>query len=114
MRASSQPVLLDFYADWCVACKEFESLTLSDPAVRRQLSGYKLLRADVTANSAADKALLRQYSLFGPPALLFMKPDGHEVESHRVIGFQDAARFALHLSSLASQFGPKGAATAQN
>jgi thiol:disulfide interchange protein DsbD len=108
VRASSQPVLLDFYADWCVACKEFESLTLSDPAVRRQLSGYKLLRADVTANSAADKALLRQYSLFGPPALLFMKPDGREVESHRVIGFQDAASFARHLSSLALRLGPSG------
>ena len=97
---SSQPVLLDFYADWCVACKEFEALTLSDPAVRRQLAGFKLLRADVTANSSADKELLRKYALFGPPAILFMKQDGLELASHRVIGFQDAAAFSQHLLSL--------------
>jgi thiol:disulfide interchange protein DsbD len=97
---SSQPVLLDFYADWCVACKEFEALTLSDPAVRRQLAGFKLLRADVTANSSADKELLRKYALFGPPAILFMKQDGLELASHRVIGFQDAAAFTQHLLNL--------------
>ena len=97
---SSQPVLLDFYADWCVACKEFEALTLSDPAVRRQLAGFKLLRADVTAHSSADKELLRKYALFGPPAILFMKQDGLELASHRVIGFQDAAAFTQHLLNL--------------
>ena len=100
--ASSQPVLLDFYADWCVACKEFESLTLKDTGVRRELAAYKLLRIDVTANSAADKAVLRHYSLFGPPALLFMNRSGREIESHRVIGFQDASRFSKHLASLAA------------
>ncbi len=99
---TTQPVLLDFYADWCVACKEFEASTLSDAGVRRQLAGYKLLRADITANSAADKALLRQYVLFGPPALLFMPQGGVELESHRVIGFQDAVSFAGHLASVAS------------
>ena len=99
---TKQPVLLDFYADWCVACKEFEASTLSDAGVRRQLAGYKLLRADITANSAADKALLRKYALFGPPALLFMPQGGVELESHRVIGFQDAASFAEHLASVAS------------
>ncbi len=97
---ANKPVMLDFYADWCVACKEFEALTLTDAAVRQSLAGFKLLRADVTANSAADKALMRKYGLFGPPALLFIKPQGTELESHRVIGFQNAATFTQHLASL--------------
>ena len=73
---------------------------MTDAAVRQSLAGFKLLRADVTANSAADKALMRKYGLFGPPALLFIKPQGTELESHRVIGFQNAATFTQHLASL--------------
>ena len=97
VRSSSQPVMLDFYADWCVACKEFESLTFSDEAVRQRLAGVTLLRVDVTANNAQDKALMRKYGLFGPPALLFFAPAGNERGEARVVGFQDAEAFRQHL-----------------
>jgi thiol:disulfide interchange protein DsbD len=97
VRASSQPVMLDFYADWCVACKEFESLTFSDESVRERLAGVTLLRVDVTANNAQDKALMRKYGLFGPPALLFFAPAGEELGDARVIGFQNAEAFSQHL-----------------
>jgi len=90
-------VMLDFYADWCVACKEFESLTFSDEAVRQRLAGVTLLRVDVTANNARDKALMRKYGLFGPPALLFFAPAGNELGEARVVGFQDAEAFRQHL-----------------
>jgi thiol:disulfide interchange protein DsbD len=97
VRASPQPVMLDFYADWCVSCKEFESLTFSDAEVRKRLAGMTLLRADVTANNAQDKALMRKYKLFGPPALLFFEPSGREMTAARVIGFQNADAFREHL-----------------
>jgi thiol:disulfide interchange protein DsbD len=97
VRASRQPVMLDFYADWCVACKEFESLTFSDEAVRQRLAGVTLLRVDVTANNAQDKALMRKYGLFGPPALLFFAPAGDELGEARVVGFQNAEAFREHL-----------------
>ena len=100
--ASSKPVMLDFYADWCVACKEMEALTFSDEAVRKKLSGMTLLRVDVTANTADDKALMRKYSLFGPPALLFFAPAGGELSQARVIGFQNAKTFGDHLDRMES------------
>jgi thiol:disulfide interchange protein DsbD len=97
VRNSARPVMLDFYADWCVACKEFEKFTFTDEAVRRKMAGLTLLRVDVTANNDDDKALMRKYSLFGPPALLFFAPAGGELAGSRVIGFQDAAQFRAHL-----------------
>ena len=100
VRASTRPVMVDFYADWCVACKEFETLTFSNEAVRQRMAGLTLLRVDVTANSADDKALMRKYSLFGPPALLFFPPAGEELAKARVIGFQNAETFREHLDRL--------------
>ena len=100
--ASTKPVMVDFYADWCVACKEFETLTFSDEAVRQRMANMTLLRVDVTANSADDKALMRRYSLFGPPALLFFPPAGSEISQARVIGFQNAETFRDHLDRLES------------
>jgi thiol:disulfide interchange protein DsbD len=97
VRASTRPVMVDLYADWCVACKEFESLTFTDAAVRERLAGMTLLRVDVTANNAQDKALMRKYGLFGPPALLFFPPGGEERSDARVVGFLDAASFRDHL-----------------
>jgi thiol:disulfide interchange protein DsbD len=97
VRASTKPVMVDLYADWCVACKEFESLTFTDSAVRERLAGMTLLRVDVTANNAQDKALMRRYGLFGPPALLFFPPGGDERSDARVVGFLDAASFREHL-----------------
>ncbi|MGE5863780.1 MAG: protein-disulfide reductase DsbD [Rhizobacter sp.] len=100
VRTSTKPVMVDFYADWCVSCKEFEAFTLTDPAVRAKLAGMNLLRVDVTANSEADKALLKRHQLFGPPAMLFFPPAGGEIPGSRVIGFQSAPRFLEHLARI--------------
>ncbi|HEX3141004.1 MAG TPA: protein-disulfide reductase DsbD [Rhizobacter sp.] len=103
VRNSTRPVMLDFYADWCVSCKEFEKFTFTDEAVRKKMAGMTLLRADVTANNENDKALLRRYTLFGPPAMLFFAPAGGELPGSRVIGFQDAASFGAHLDRIGAQ-----------
>jgi len=94
---AGRPVMLDFYADWCVSCKEMERFTFSDPAVRARLAGALLVKADVTANSPADRELLKRFKLFGPPGIIFFDAQGQELAGVRVIGFQDAPRF---LSSL--------------
>ena len=96
--AASQPVMLDFYADWCVSCKEMERFTFSDPAVQAKLAGFKLLKADVTANNADDKALLARFGLFGPPGILFFDKTGKENKSVRVVGFMPAAEFIQTLN----------------
>jgi thiol:disulfide interchange protein DsbD len=96
--AAGQPVMLDFYADWCVSCKEMERFTFSDPAVQAKLAGFKLLKADVTANNADDKALLARFGLFGPPGILFFDKTGKENKSVRVVGFMPAAEFIQTLS----------------
>ena len=102
VRTATKPVMLDVYADWCVSCKEFEAFTLTDPAVRARLAGLQLLRVDVTANSAADQALLRRHGLFGPPAMLFFPARGAELTQARVIGFQSAPEFLAHLAQVDS------------
>ena len=107
VRASTKPVMLDFYADWCVACKEMEMFTFSNDAVRQRLAGMTLLRVDVTANNADDKALMRKYKLFGPPALLFFQPAGAEIERARIIGFMNADAFRDHLDRLQAIDGVK-------
>ncbi|MGS0756381.1 thioredoxin family protein [Roseateles sp. GG27B] len=99
LASSGRAVMLDFYADWCVSCKEMERYTLSDPAVRQALSGVLLLKADVTANSPADRELLKRFKLFGPPGTIFFDASGAELKAARVIGFQDAERFHSSLKS---------------
>ncbi|WP_420994472.1 protein-disulfide reductase DsbD [Cupriavidus sp. 30B13] len=101
--AAGQPVLLDFYADWCVSCKEMERFTFSDERVRARLSGVVMLQADVTRNNADDRALLKRFGLFGPPGIILYGADGRE-RPVRVIGYQPAARF---LDSLARAFDAK-------
>jgi thiol:disulfide interchange protein DsbD len=93
LRNAGRPVMLDFYADWCVSCKEMDRYTFSDPAVQQRLAGALLLRADVTANSAQDRALLRRFHLYGPPATIFFDRGGREVGASRLVGFQKSARF---------------------
>ncbi|HWP01600.1 MAG TPA: protein-disulfide reductase DsbD [Methylococcus sp.] len=90
-------VLLDFYADWCVSCKEMERYTFGDAAVRNRLLQVMLLRADVTANTDEDQALLRRFELVGPPATLFFGPDRRERKQYRIVGYTDAKRFLAHL-----------------
>ena len=86
-------VLLDFYADWCVSCKEMERYTFADEKVRANLKDMILLQADVTANNKDDAALLKRFGLFGPPGLILFDPQGREVPSFRVIGYQDSEEF---------------------
>ncbi len=95
--AKGKTVMLDFYADWCVSCKEMERLTFSDAGVQARLKNAVLLQADVTANDAADKTLLQRFQLFGPPATLFFAADGKEQADFRVTGYQDAPQFLQSL-----------------
>ena len=90
--ASGKPVMLDFYADWCVSCKEMERFTFTDARVRAALADVVLLQADVTANNADDKALLKRFGLFGPPGTIFFDAQGREVQA-RVVGFERADTF---------------------
>ena len=92
--------LLDFYADWCVSCIEMEKLTFVDPQVRARMADSVLLQVDVTANDADDKAMLKRFTLFGPPAIIMFDGQGQEIADARVIGFQNAATFLTSLQRL--------------
>ena len=100
IQAAGKPVMVDFYADWCAACKELERLTFTDRSVQARLGGYLLLQADVTANSEHDQALLKKFGLFGPPGIVFFNAQGSELTHKRVIGFQDAPRFLQTLEGI--------------
>ena len=100
-QASSEgrPVMLDFYADWCISCKEMESFTFSDSNVQKSLENFVFLQADVTDNDELDQALLNELGLFGPPAILFYNSAGNELRNYRVVGFMPAQKFASHIES---------------
>nr|WP_263364786.1 protein-disulfide reductase DsbD [Cupriavidus pauculus] len=104
--AAGRPVMLDFYADWCVSCKEMEKFTFSDAKVGARMAQLTLLQADVTANNADDRALLKRFGLFGPPGIILFGADGKE-RPVRVIGYQSADRF---LDSLERAFGTSSVA----
>lgn len=95
--ASGKTVMLDFYADWCVSCKEMERYTFTDQAVQSRLAGMVKIQADVTANTPQHKELLKRFRLFGPPGIVFFDPAGREIQGLRVIGFQSADKFAAVL-----------------
>jgi thiol:disulfide interchange protein DsbD len=99
-QTGGKTAMLDFYADWCVSCKEMEKLTFVDPQVRAKLANSVLLQVDVTANDADDKAMLKRFGLFGPPGIILFDKQGKEIANARVIGFQDAAKFTASLSAL--------------
>jgi thiol:disulfide interchange protein DsbD len=95
VKTAAQPAMLDFYADWCVSCKEMEKFTFSDARVQAKLKQMNLLRADVTANNADDQTLLKRFSLFGPPGIIFFDRSGKEVL--RVVGYESADKFLRSL-----------------
>ena len=102
-KAAGRPVMLDFYADWCVSCKEFEKYTFSQADVQAVLSKAVLLQSDVTANDEQDKALLKRFKLIGPPSILFFGPDGVERKQYRVVGFMEAEQFRDHAKEALDQ-----------
>ena len=101
--AGGKAVMLDFYADWCVSCIEMEKLTFTEPAVKQVMDQMLLLQADVTANDAEDKALLKRFSLFGPPGIIFFGRDGQEMLDARVIGFKSSDIFLQRLQQVQAQ-----------
>ena len=100
--AAGRFVMLDFYADWCVSCKEMEEGTFRDPRVLAALGEVRVLRADVTANDAADQALMKRLGVLGPPAILFFGPDRAERRRYRTVGFKDAADFTERVTGATS------------
>lgn len=99
VKNSQKPVMVDFYADWCVNCKELENITFKDPAVRAILDRMTLLKVDVTKNSAEDKRLLEKFNLFGPPGLIFYR-GGEELKSMQIVGFVQPRQFEKHLQKV--------------
>src|SRR5690606_9257803 len=103
LEQTSRPVMLDFYADWCVSCIEMERFTFSDPSVAQRMSQMLLLQVDVTANTAADRELLKRFKLFGPPGIMFFDASGQLLADERVIGFQNVERFGQVLARVLGQ-----------
>ncbi|MDP4589635.1 MAG: protein-disulfide reductase DsbD [Burkholderiaceae bacterium] len=93
LSTSTKPVMLDFYADWCVSCKEMEAFTFTDSNVINRMQQFLLLKADVTKNTPQHRELLKKFNLFGPPGILFFEPGGREIKNIRVVGFQSAEKF---------------------
>ena len=96
-RQNNQTVMLDFYADWCISCKEMEKFTFSDPTVQQALAGTMLLQADVTDNDEKDKALYQKFGIIGPPAIIFYNGTGEEKQNFRVVGYMPADTFTGHV-----------------
>jgi thioredoxin:protein disulfide reductase len=103
--AAGKPVMLDFYADWCVSCIEMEKFTFTDPGVQAEFARATLLQADVTANDAEDQALLKHFGILGPPTIVFFDASGRERPEFRVVGFKKAEEFRPHV---AQAFGGAG------
>ncbi len=102
LQNAGKPVMLDFYADWCVSCKEMEHFTYTDPRVAEKMKGYVLLQVDVTDNTADDKVLLKRFDLFGPPGILFFDRTGQPIPGARIIGYQNADKFLESLKQVGS------------
>ncbi|MEG3158872.1 thioredoxin family protein, partial [Lysobacter zhanggongensis] len=103
--AAGRPLMFDFYADWCVACKEMEKYTFPEPAVHDALADFVLLKADVTANDAVDQALMKRLGIIGPPATLYYV-DGVERRELRLYGFERPEPFAARAARASAGIGP--------
>ena len=96
-KAAGKPVMLDFYADWCVSCKEMEAFTFADPAVQKSLNGVVLLQADVTPNDALDTELYKHFGIIGPPSIMFFDTNSEERRNYRVVGYMPPEKFSQHV-----------------
>ncbi|MGB8857540.1 MAG: thioredoxin family protein, partial [Burkholderiales bacterium] len=105
-QAAGKMVMLDFYADWCVACKEMEHDTFADKKVQALLKDAVLLQADVTANNDDDAALLKRFGLFGPPGIIFFDRAGNELQGRQVVGFQAPEKFIASIDRVYAGDGP--------
>jgi len=101
--ATTTPVMLDFYADWCVSCKEMEKFTFHDQNVVKQLKNVRLLQVDVTANTPDDLILMKRFGLFGPPGIIFFDRNGQEIPDGKIAGFLDAAPFLEHINKVVTR-----------
>lgn len=101
--AHGKHVMLDFYADWCSSCKEYEQLTFSDPSIKKRLNDVVLLQADVTDNSVADIDLLKRFKLYGPPGIIFFNKEGKEYKANKIVGFLDAVKFGLKVDQILAE-----------
>jgi thiol:disulfide interchange protein DsbD len=97
---NNQPVMLDFYADWCVECLIMERTLFADTQVKQQLAGTVTLQADVTANDATDRELMRFLGVIGPPTVLFFDRQGQERRDYRIVGALNLREFTAHLSAV--------------
>ena len=102
-KAQNKTVMLDFYADWCVSCKEMEALTFTDTKVQKNLENTILLQADVTANDEQDKALYKHFKIIGPPAIIFYNTQSEELAPYRVVGYMPADKFSAHVKQALQQ-----------
>ena len=100
--SQGRPIMLDFYADWCVSCKEMEHYTFTDESVAAGLADVLLIQADVTANDDEDKALLQRFGIFGPPTIVFFDTNGQEKRNFRIVGFMPPKEFSAHVGQALS------------
>ena len=99
-KEAKRPVLLDFYADWCISCKEMELNAFSNSEVSKEMQNFVLLQADVTSNTPANKELLKRFGLFGPPAILFFNSDTSELKQKRIVGYMSPEPFTKALAEI--------------
>jgi thiol:disulfide interchange protein DsbD len=99
IKLSEKPVMLDFYADWCVACKEFEEITFKDEQVIQKLKGFTLLQADVTANNQDDKDLQKRFGIVGPPGIIFWDKNNQEINAAKIVGYKNPKEFLEVINS---------------